>query len=245
MSGATIRENRIASTRRSRVPPENTVDSKGRRICGSQKASGRGICRSTALLPNGRCRVHGGTTPTGVLSPNFRDGRYVRDMPTALQDRFEAAMTDTELLSLRKDASLIDAMITAKLSELREAEKNPDLERITTLVEEVAANYRLWDWTRMDRQLTMLREAITNRAASERTYREVRELVKEKADLVTRENRRMADLNQHLSVEEGMALIRMLIGSIRRACQEEGESGTRILKTVTADYRNAISVRDT
>lgn len=233
----------LRTRNQSLVPAERTIDSQGRKICGATKSKG-GICCSRMVMRNGRCHKHGGATPSGPLSPQYKNGRYVKDLPPNLRGRYEEAMGDEELLSLRRDISLLEAMQTAKMAELNEAIQNPDLEIISSLVNEMARDSMGWDWTRMQRQLTTLQEAIGRRTQIERTFVEVRDLMNQKAGLITHENQRMYQLNQHMSVEQGMALIRMLIGSIRLACSQEEDAGTRILRRVTADYRNAISIRE-
>jgi hypothetical protein len=52
-------------------------------------------------------------------------GRYSRDLPPRLLEWFEAALDDRELLSHRRDASLIQAMIGQRLAEMKESQINP------------------------------------------------------------------------------------------------------------------------
>src|SRR5688500_15140239 len=89
--------------------------------CGARTRYG-GPCRQPAMRTNGRCRMHGGKTPSGLASPNLLHGRYSKDLPTQLLTRFEEALEDRELLSLRQDVGLLDAMITQKLAEMRDEE---------------------------------------------------------------------------------------------------------------------------
>jgi len=55
--------------------------SQTRPICGAKRAKGRGICQSTALYENGRCRNHGGPSLKGIASPSFKDGKHSRYLP--------------------------------------------------------------------------------------------------------------------------------------------------------------------
>lgn len=75
--------------------------------CGAKTRSGA-PCRGAAMA-NGRCRLHGGATPAGIASANFRHGRYSKDLPARLAARFTEAQADPELLSLRAEIALIDA----------------------------------------------------------------------------------------------------------------------------------------
>src|SRR5690349_13713695 len=83
-------------------------------ICGAKTKTGA-PCKG-APMPNGRCRLHGGKTPSGIASPQYKTGRYSRVLPTRLQSRYDAARTDAALLELRDDISLLDARLEDLLS---------------------------------------------------------------------------------------------------------------------------------
>lgn len=57
-----------------------------------------------------KCRVHGGKTPKGPASPNWKHGRYAK-MPADLLDDYEEALNDTALLSLAREVAIIEAMM--------------------------------------------------------------------------------------------------------------------------------------
>lgn len=84
-----------------------------RKICGARKKRGRGICNATALYPNGRCRVHGGATPSGPASPHFRHGRHsvVTKEFSAFNAHYQRALADPDLLALDSEIAMIDARI--------------------------------------------------------------------------------------------------------------------------------------
>jgi hypothetical protein len=50
-------------------------------LCGGKKRGGEGTCSQvagwgTAHPGTGRCKLHGGASPSGAMSPQFRHGRY-------------------------------------------------------------------------------------------------------------------------------------------------------------------------
>ena len=79
-------------------------------------------------------------------------------------------MSDKELLSLRKDISLIDAMITSKLSEIREAELDAGPETLADLVAHLALHWQDWDDMSRVLALSRLRDAVSRRRAEAATY---------------------------------------------------------------------------
>lgn len=64
------------------------------------------------------CLAHGGRTPRGVASPHFKTGHHSRARPGDLEAKYEHAVNDPKLLSLREDLALTDAMIAELLRQL-------------------------------------------------------------------------------------------------------------------------------
>ena len=60
-------------------------------------------------MPNGRCRIHGGKTPSGPASPNWKTGKHSKVMKDlGLSARFEELLTSPELGELRDEIALTD-----------------------------------------------------------------------------------------------------------------------------------------
>jgi hypothetical protein len=83
--------------------------------CGARNRQGE-PCQRWALAGRNRCRLHGGKTLVGTASANFRSGRYSRYLPGRLQERYEQAEADPELLSLKSEVALVDARLADLLS---------------------------------------------------------------------------------------------------------------------------------
>ncbi len=65
------------------------------KACGAKTRAG-GQCQQPAM-PNGKCKMHGGKTPSGTLSPNYKHGAYskiTRALPSYLQEGAEDAIAD-------------------------------------------------------------------------------------------------------------------------------------------------------
>jgi hypothetical protein len=80
-------------------------------LCGARRRDG-GECTQVAMA-NGRCKMHGGKTPTGPALPQFKTGRYSKVLPAALLDRYQQALADPELLALTDEIALLDARLGA------------------------------------------------------------------------------------------------------------------------------------
>jgi hypothetical protein len=189
------------------------------------------------MAPSGRCRLHGGRTPRGLANANTRTGRYSRDLPTRVLARYESALADPELLSVRDDIALLQGAITDTLAELRDAENRPDLDAILGTVERIASSWKSWDWTRMDGELQKLKEAITGRQSQRQAMREIRELIREKASLIQQENRLLADRQQFITIEQFMLAMTAMGAAVRRLVDDPVT-----LRAIDGEFRRLASV---
>ena len=109
------------------------------KICGAKTRSG-GLCQQTRLADNGRCRMHGGKTPKGINSPNFKHGRWTTHLPQSVIGKgFREAYQDRTLMQLRQDAALVDALITSYTGSLKDTGRPltlPQQDRVLALVEQ-------------------------------------------------------------------------------------------------------------
>jgi hypothetical protein len=94
--------------------------SKPHELCGAKRRDGQS-CQAPAM-PNGRCRVHGGTSPAGIAHPLFKHGkrsRYLRDMPRELKAGYSASRKDDELTSIKEELAVQTALIQRRLADLK------------------------------------------------------------------------------------------------------------------------------
>jgi len=222
------------------VPDEATRRPDGKAVCGGllRKQNGR-RCRDTAVMENGRCRRHGGATPRGLASSSLKTGRYSMDLPTRVAARYERAMADPELLSVRDDIALLQGAITDVLAEVKEAEASPDLDSILGSVEKICREWQGWEWTKMQGELDALKELISGKRSQKSAMRDVRELIKEKSQLVAQENRLLADRQQMITVEQFMLGMRALGAAVRRLVDDP-----QTLRAIDVEFRRLASVPD-
>src|SRR3990172_10824938 len=83
------------------------------------KAKSTGVqCRRHAVSGKRVCTVHGGLTPSGPASANYKHGRYSRYLPARLAERYLEAESDPELLSLRSELALVQATLAGLFGKL-------------------------------------------------------------------------------------------------------------------------------
>lgn len=88
------------------------------------------LCGNPGTGAGGRCKFHGGASPGGKDSPNFKHGRRSKYLVGAALDRFQDAMADRRLMQIRQDVALVEVLITGLTAKLpRKGLQSADLER--------------------------------------------------------------------------------------------------------------------
>ena len=205
-------------------------------MCGAKRRRG-GFCHAAAM-PNGRCRVHGGTSLAGTASATFKHGRYSKSLaaslPTRLRERFEAAMSDPELLSLRKYVALFDVRAAEAAEKLASLDTGSYRTTLLRLWDEFArANSeriapddsqaeerRAAKAARITELLTDIGKTIRDGAQEEEVWQEVFAAVKDRMAATREEHRRLVDLEQTLTVEQAFALAARLGDAVRMVVQD-------------------------
>ena len=67
--------------------------------CGAKTRNG-GTCKNPPINGHGRCRMHGGKTPRGPASANFKHGLYATAFKEEMRQKFDAASSIDDPLDL-------------------------------------------------------------------------------------------------------------------------------------------------
>jgi len=151
--------------------------------------------------------------------------------------RYESALADPQLLSVRDDIALLQGAITDVMAELKEAEVQPDLDAILGSVERISRDWQSWDWTKMTSELDGLRELVVGRKSQRTALAEIRSLIREKAQLVQQENRLLADREQMITTEQFMLAMRALGSAVRRLVDDP-----QTLRSIDGEFRRLAPV---
>jgi hypothetical protein len=172
-------------------------------------------------MPNGRCRMHGGASLSGVASPRWKHGRYSKCVPKNLRGDYLRAVNDPELLSLKDGLALLDARMRALLRRMAESEPPPWGRAIDALT-----NYKTAKpedkpaaFARLER---VMREGWDAKEREGALWTELRELVQEQTETARAEWTRLKDLNCMLPVDDVLAVVGSFLGRIRERIPDRG-----------------------
>jgi hypothetical protein len=201
------------------------------------KAKSTGVqCTRRAVTGYEVCVVHGGKTPRGIASANTKHGRYSRDLPTRLLDRYEAAQKDPRLLELRDDISLLQARLSEVLSRVDDGESGQLWANLIT----AKAEYLAASGDDQPHKLWQLLAAIDAGANDYAAWSDVRSLLDQRRRLVESERKRIVELQQTISVERAMLLIGAISGILKARITDR-----HLLAQISQDIQALLNHGDT
>lgn len=195
-------------------------------------------------MPNGRCYMHGGATPTGIASSHFRTGRYSKYLPARLSGRYEQAISDPDLMALRDEIGLLDTRIAQVVSALGTGESADAWSSLFALWQQLDRDMSalLDDGETpetMERTVIALGETIRNGLSQGYVWSEIRGLLKERAALVGGEQKRLSDMQQYITAEKAMLFVGAVMDSVRRHVHEPAA-----VAAISSDLTHLSNVRD-
>lgn len=194
--------------------PMQSDNAQARRICGAKTRSGK-PCQNRPMA-NGRCRMHGGSTPNGFGLPQTKTGRYSKYLPGRMLEHYADAINDPELLNLRQEIALAEARITDLLSRVDSGESGElwqeTREAWNRFREAHYAGLTDDEMEAVDELDYLLRRGQADYAV----WHEVMVMIEQRRKLVESERRRLVDMQQMITAEQAMALVSAIIDTVRR-----------------------------
>ena len=195
-------------------------------LCGAKNRQGE-PCHGPAMA-NGRCRMHGGMTPGGIASPQFKTGRYSKYLPGRLSERYQEATEDADLLAIREDVALLDARLADVLSRVDTGESGEMWKQLRDQV----GLYRKAKEGERETVLSELFSLIETGLSEIYAWQEVRQLLQERRKLVESERKRLIDMQQMITTEEALLLMKRLSEIVKTHVTDQ-----RTLSAISADFR--------
>ena len=181
-------------------------------------------------MTNGRCRLHGGKTPRGLASPHFKHGRYSTALPDRLLARYAAAAADPDLIVLRHDIALVDALIADVLLRLDSGESGALWRALREATDQFEARRRARDTAGAGESLEEILALVRRGDADGAVRREVLEHLDQRRKLAAEERKRLAELQASITAERAMALVAAIVGVVRSHVHDQA-----LLAAIAAD----------
>lgn len=183
-------------------------------LCGAKKRDGT-PCKQPAM-PNGRCKMHGGKSLTGMANPAFKTGRYSKHIPPRMRQRYTEALDDPDLISLRGDLALVEARLVDVLARVDTGESGDRWRLLKAAWDQFARARSGGDLDEMGATLAEVEKAITKGVQDYAAWTEVRSLLDQRTRLAEAERKRLEAAHQTVTVSQMMTFLGVLQDSISR-----------------------------
>lgn len=210
-----------------------------RQRCGAKTRSGE-PCKTWAM-PNGRCRMHGGKSLSGVAHPNYRHGGYSKDLPARLLPRYEAVLANPEILSLDTEIALSEARISELLQQLDLGGLGQRWQELVGLREQVRIAYQAGDQEEVDRIVNRTFAVIGAGADDTEIWQELRAEREQKRRLIESERKRRVEMQLLVRVEQALVFADAVMHAVRGAVIEHHRDDPDVARAILASAQRAFA----
>lgn len=182
-----------------------------------------------------KCYMHGGASLKGVASATYKTGRYSKFLPEGLFAIHEQVANDPDMLSVRQEINLIDALIAAKLPILETGESAQHWELAIKFVSKARVAYKSERYGDLEESLHELEALADNRRLFYATEQEVTAQIEQRRKLVETEQKILYNQEKSITAEQALLLVSALLDSIRRNVKDAST-----LNTIQTDFVQVI-----
>lgn len=183
--------------------------------CGAKTRTGE-PCKAKAM-DNGRCRMHGGATPSGIASPHYKTGGRSKYLPARLAARYNDARNDPDLLTLHNDVATVDTRLSELLERVSDDDPRVLWEQAKALLnrlEDAQKRGSREQVTLVDDLRAVIADGIANPNGA--TWRDIFDILETRRRLVDSEVKRQQILQQMIPAESAVLLIGLIESIIKR-----------------------------
>ena len=187
--------------------------SPGTARCGARRRDGS-ACRSKPMA-NGRCRMHGGPTPTGFGLPQTKHGRYSKDMPARIAGDYAAMLADAEIGGLRDELALASARIGDLLRRCDPGESGAAWDAAKAALGDFKAAIVAGNGAGLRSAIQRLEKLIERGESDYAAWREVFAVIEHRRRLSDSEAKHQERLQTSITVERAMLWLGAVVGIIK------------------------------
>lgn len=193
--------------------------------CTAQSKRSGEQCRRRAMRGRSVCLMHGGRSRAGIAHPNFRTGKYSRDiLASNLEADYRRSLEDPRLMELRDDIAILEARERELLRRLAE---DSDSAESSTRWNQTRLMFRQFKQARArddDRTaawaLGELERLIIDGDGEARLTDDLQRLIGNKAKLIEAEHKRQMDGEGYYTPERVMGMMTLVASAARETIRD-------------------------
>jgi hypothetical protein len=172
-------------------------------------------CSSYPKVGKKTCRMHGGSSPGGIASPNWVNGRQSKYLPQRMQESYLASVSDKELLALRHEISVVDARINDLFQRVDIGESGHLWLRSKEVLVQLRKALVSQDSKKVSEAIIELDELIRRGSTDYGAWNEIENTIELRRRLVETERKRLVDMQQMITAEQAAAYLRAITLAVR------------------------------
>lgn len=204
-------------------------------------------CKLNALPQTTVCKYHGGLTPRGRDSIHWKHGKYSKHLPSKVIPRYEAALGDPELMSLRHDIAVTEARLTELMEKIDSGEAGEVWDNLRKAGGKFDKAYKSGDSDALLKAVEIIRGLVSTGCDEYTAYREIQSAQEHRRRMTETENKMLISKQQMISTEQFMQVVQVILEVIQRHVNHfipEKQARTRLLTAVGQDF-DRLSVLET
>lgn len=203
--------------------------------CGARRKNGE-PCQMAAM-PNGRCRIHGGKSLSGIQAPAFKTGRHSKYLPARLQERYEQAIADSALLELRDEIGLVDSRLSDLITRVESGESGEVWRLLRSTFDEFGKARSSGKVPEMTQHLAAIEHLIIRGLADYAAWSDIHSTLEQRRKLVESERKRLVEMQQMITAEQAMVMLAAITDTVRRHVTDRDA-----LAAISADITRLITI---
>lgn len=197
--------------------------------CGAKNKRGERCTRT--VMPGQRCYWHGGRTPKGTASPQFKHGRYSKYLPTRLLAGYQEAIADPEILSLHDELGLVRSRTFELMQRVTSGESGQVWQQLKIISSALTACKRRGDLVGMADNLNELQDLIRRGQQDYQAWNELLFTLDQQRRLAESEQKRLVAMQQYVTSEQVLVLMSALLDSVKRNVSDK-----KAFSAIAADF---------
>lgn len=193
-----------------------TFDEDGKPRCCAWRSKAKKYCTKHPITGRNRCEYHGGKSLRGLASPSYKGKGWTNDLPAQLAEKYRAAMSDDELLSLRSDIAMLEVSQGEVLSRVYDGDIGELWLEARDKYYELLGALRRNDELKSRDLMSELGDILNTGSSDYVAWNRFEKTSEQKRKLVDSERKRLVDMQQMITNEELMLVLGALVDSIRQ-----------------------------
>lgn len=194
-------------------------------------------------MANGKCRIHGGLTPAGPLSANYKHGLYSKYLPARYAGLL-AALEGSDLLDLTDEIRLLKAGVIEKVCRLSAGESGELWRQARNAFQAFASSQAKQDREGALTALTELRRILNEGVADWEVVEKVEDSAVKLMKVVESQRKRAVEANEMLAAQDAREILRSMAEGLKHAVEEivdDPELRRRIFTAASSEFARRVN----